>query len=591
MSRHLNPFQPPEHAVLSLEVQAQMPDTRRGQDRFEVLVRHLLDRFLNNELMSSDGETARALQLAYAIALPGLVVALYLFAPYHAPGKRPFWLQVNDHYFYVTYSMIVMGMVTVYEWDLLFPDLLDVFVLSVLPMKAAKLFLARILALAIFFVLVLLGTNSLGAIFFPFAADLPSPAAHLFAHASAVILGGVFTACIFLSIQAVLLNFLGEQIFRRITPILQCAAITVLLTVLFLCPAISHFLQALLRSDSTIVRYFPPFWFLGIYERLLQGPSTLPVFKALARSGYLATLLTVGLVILTYPLAYRRRVRQLIEGSDATSMRNVVAELISRLLHVTALRGSARRAIFHFIGQTVMRMPKQRVLMAMYAGLAIAIALSEILLLTISREHVHFGVVSHGIRTAVPIMAFWTVVGLRTALAAPVDRRGSWIFSLIAGRPGLEHLKGAKIWVVLCAFFISIATVTALHTVAPQSLRLPLATAGQIIVAVGLSLLLTDCLYRKTMAIPFTHLRKLAFTEMPWAVVRYFVLFPVLVVMTVHYEAWIEASIVHLVVISLMIGLLHLVLRWEYGQRVREMRMSSDFENEEELFQRLGLSD
>lgn len=289
MFRRFNPFRPPDHAVLSLEVQAKMPKNEREQGRFEVLVRHLLDRFLNNELMSSDGETTRAIQLGYVIALPGLVVALFLFPAYHAfpplMGKRTFWLQVSDHYLYVMYSMVVMGVVTVYEWDMLFPDLMDVFVLSVLPIEGRRLFWARVLALVIFFALVLLGTNSLGAIFLPMVADLPSLGVHLFAHAAAVIMGGSFAIGLFLTLQGLLLNLLGGRMFRRITPLLQGASITTLLTVSFLYPLLSRFLQALLSSGSVFARCFPPFWFLGIYERLLEGPSTLPIFKELARSG------------------------------------------------------------------------------------------------------------------------------------------------------------------------------------------------------------------------------------------------------------------------------------------------------------------
>ncbi len=49
---------------------------------------------------------------------------------YHRPILLLFWLQVSDHYFYVLYALTAMGVVTVYSWELLFPDLLDVFVLG-----------------------------------------------------------------------------------------------------------------------------------------------------------------------------------------------------------------------------------------------------------------------------------------------------------------------------------------------------------------------------------------------------------------------------------------------------------------------------
>jgi hypothetical protein len=48
----------PEHAVLSLEVQGAMgPVMQPERSQFELLVRHLLDRFLNNDMESVEEET------------------------------------------------------------------------------------------------------------------------------------------------------------------------------------------------------------------------------------------------------------------------------------------------------------------------------------------------------------------------------------------------------------------------------------------------------------------------------------------------------------------------------------------------------
>jgi hypothetical protein len=107
MFERLGLFATPKHAVLSLSVQAEASAPERDQGTFEVLVRHILSRFFNNELLASDDETKRVMQIAYAVALPTLVVSLFLFPAYHAfppaPLHRPFWAQASDHYFYVMY--------------------------------------------------------------------------------------------------------------------------------------------------------------------------------------------------------------------------------------------------------------------------------------------------------------------------------------------------------------------------------------------------------------------------------------------------------------------------------------------------------
>ena len=142
--------------VLSLHVLAGMEAPVRGeQSQWAILVHHFLDRFFNSEMASSDDEgKTRLIQVACATGLPGWVAAMYLWPVYHDIFKlhRPYWSQVGDHYFFVVYSMVAMGIIVVFEWDLFFPDLLDIFVLSSLPIKRRTLFLARIVTVCIFVV-------------------------------------------------------------------------------------------------------------------------------------------------------------------------------------------------------------------------------------------------------------------------------------------------------------------------------------------------------------------------------------------------------------------------------------------------------
>jgi hypothetical protein len=595
MSERLGLFRPPKHPVLSLGAQAEPVAAKREQTQFEVLVRHLLDRFFHNELLTSDDETKRVMQIGYAVALPGVVVALFLFPAYHGfppyPLHRPFWAQAADHYFYVMYSFIVMGAATVYEWDLLFPDLLDIFVLSPLPIAYRHLFFARVLALTIFLILVLLGTSTLGTIFLPLVAEQHNFVNHLFSHAVAVIFSGAFAAAAFLALQGILLNSVGENIFRRITPALQGGSIMLLLTVLLLFPTLSQSLGPILLSDSPAVRYFPPFWFLGIYERLLAGPSALPVFHELAHTGCFALLFMLACTLLTYPLAYRRRVRQLIEGTTAAVTPSRAAVPIHRLLHATILRHPSQRAIFHFISQSVLRSQRQRVILAMFGGLGIALSLSEVVILRVGNGHIRPALVPYGIRAAVPIMAFWTVIGLRSVLSAPVDRRGSWLFRVLIGRARPGHLAGTKVWITLWVLLVSFATALCFHALSPAGLKTPRITAGQLVVAVGVSFLLADFFLFSVRTIPFTHLRNGVITDLPLAVVRYFVLFPFFVGIVIHNEAWIEASISHLFRMLAVLVAAHLVLQKAQARSLLQYTLETPPDESDEFPQRLGLRD
>ena len=99
-------------------------EAEKQPTQFRVLVRHFLERFFTSELASADGDAkTRLVQAMCAMALPGLVVAMYLYPVYHLPrghvgrywGPRPYWSQVGDHYFFVLFSLVAMGLVTIFE--------------------------------------------------------------------------------------------------------------------------------------------------------------------------------------------------------------------------------------------------------------------------------------------------------------------------------------------------------------------------------------------------------------------------------------------------------------------------------------------
>src|SRR5258708_13442779 len=109
-------------------------------------------------------------------------------------------------------------------------------------------------------------------------------------------------------------------------------SIMLLLTILLLHPTLSRSLEPLLTSSAPAVRLFPPFWFLGIYERILMGPSAPAVFHELARTGCYALLVILACPVFTYPLAYRPRVRPLIEGGSVLDTPPRTARPFPRLL-------------------------------------------------------------------------------------------------------------------------------------------------------------------------------------------------------------------------------------------------------------------
>jgi hypothetical protein len=601
-------FMMSEPEALSLNAQAALgPVLAPRRSQFSLLVRHFLERFFNHETASPDGDAkARLILIAVATGIPGFMVALYLWPAYHPfigwpPGRAlnaappPYWLQVNHHFFFVLYSFVAMGIITVFEWDLFFPDLLDVFVLTTLPIQDRKLFQARVAAIAIFLVGFLFDANMLAPLVLPASFDPPNLPRLLAGHMLAVLGSGLFSAVFILAMQGALLSVLGEQLFRHISLVLQGLSITVLLMLLFLFPVLSGAVPVFLQSRSPLVLCFPPFWFLGIYQRLLEGPSALPIYAQLAQTGCEALLIAIGLAMLAYPLAYLRRVRQLVLGSSTQNTRKWGTRPLHGLLHATLLRLPVGRAVFHFISQTMLRVQRYRIYLVLYGGVGLSVVVASVLRLTVAHGQVRIEISADGIRAAVAIVAFWTVAGLRMAFVSPGNRQGSWVFRIVHGRPpyfnaAMPQLLAAKLWALLWAAVVTFGACLVSRVFAPAELLTWPATASLSLIAAGLCLLLTDAFFLNVKTVAFSGEPSREESNLALTVLKYFTFFPIVVWLPVVSEPWIEASIQHFVLAAAAIAGSHLTLRAIHRRIIREHCNLPGLEDDEEDFpMKLGL--
>ena len=602
-------FDHQEHGptVLSLNVQAAMgPVLQPRRSQLSLLARHFLERFFNHETAAPDGDgKTRLVQIAFAAGLPGFMVAVYLWPVYHpfpgwpprstAVGPPPYWVQVNHHFFFVLYSFVAMGLITVFEWDLFFPDQLDVFVLGTLPLADLKVFAARVAAIAVFIIGFLFDANFLAPVVLPMATDPPQLVPFVLGHVVAVSASGLFVSASLLALQGVLLAVVGERLMRKVSLAIQGLAVTVLLVLLLLFPVLSGVTPALLQKETGYAFWFPPFWFLGMYQRVLDGPAALPVWHTLARTGFVATILVGAIALGAYPLAYLRRVRQLVEGPPARPRRNDLARPLHWLLHATAVRPPVRRAVFHFIGQTLLRVPRYRIYLVLYGGIGLSVVLAIILRLALVGEHVRIEVSAEGIRVAIGVVAFWTIAGLRTAFVSSGNQPGSWVLRIVHGRPAhfdaaIEEFLAAKVWVVLCGVVVTLGSIVTLRTIAPAELRSWPATVAQVLVAGGLCLLLTDVFFLNVTSVPFTGETPAEQENLGFVLLRYFTFFPVVMSLSLISQNWIEGGWQHFGIAVLLIVVSHLWLRRRHRGLVRLYSNQVELEEGEEDFpMKLGL--
>lgn len=587
----------PAHPVLSLEVQTNMTKKEIVQiGTFRVLTDHFFHRLFDNPLTSLEGEnTTRIVQVLALIAIPGLLFMLgtipsyFIFPPNTAP--RGYWPRVGDHYFYVMYAGAVLGAATVFEWDMLFPDFLDILVLTPLPVPARRFFTAKIAALARFLGIFLIAGGCMGAFFLPLIADEPSVLRHVAAHIIAISAGGLFTACFFISLQGILLSLTGEKLFRWTSPVLQAISLATLLIIVFLLPLISPNLPLLITTRSHgAYGWFPPFWFLGVYQFLLEGGHTLPAFRDLAARGGLALLIILAFTCASYPLAYWTKTRRAVEGIVQKNTRNWLTDAKDWLLHRVLVLRPSQRAVYHFISQTLKRAPHHRVYLSLYGGAGLALLLALTIIFQPSNGHIALGFSKYGLRYSIPVAAFLVVTGLKAAFLSPVELRANWLFAIIGTRPNRNHIASTLRWTLLRAIGLTIAMLIFAMLLSPTLFPTVLQIAAQLLLLQGLCLLLIDIFFLRYLSVPFTTPLVYSKRNLAFYAGAFMALFGPYIWTVVDAERWIEQNLRHFLGAAAAILALHFLLqRWQRALIDERASLPEDMDMDE-FPQRLGLS-
>jgi hypothetical protein len=548
---------------------------REPQTCHQILTQHFFRRFFSNDSLPIPGDPESSVYRALSFcAIPALMFSVWLLPHY---PNRPIWSAEADRYFFVLFSFIIMGTVATCEWEMLFPDRADFLILLPMPLKPRQLLYAKGRAVLSLIGLFLAATNFFSTLLFP-AVSTGGHSNYLhtaWAHLAAVSLSGIFGAFSLLAIEGTLLCVLPSAWFRAVSTAMQTLSIALLLLLFLLYPLIAGRLQILIEGRASFAQYIPPLWFLGLYEKLMQGGSAPAGASALATIGIYATTAALLISLITYPLAWSRQKKRAIEG---TSARVQGSSKFSVLVHRSLPRIPEQRAIFHFISQTIARSPRYRVFLALYAGAGLAMALCSVVTLSESSDHVLRPALSTpGLHTALPMLLFWLVTGLRASFAFPLDLSARWIFPVnLQLEPTVPFpgpcAKASRTWALLCCgalVCLILAILLALHW-SYRDLLVQAVCGG------SLSLLLTDLFFLGRTQIPFTRLR------MPGLAVAFFlyvVFFPTVIQLTVRFEQASESNPGLLT--RILLGTLALHLLFQYIDKLARQGIIGGFPEDE----------
>jgi hypothetical protein len=465
------------------------------RDLFVVLLRHFFGRFFDNELVSGEGDTSASFsKIIGAIAAPGLV-CFWLMPKYtvlaYAPPEVAEAASLPDKLLFLTFSIAIMGFVTVLEWDALFPDRRDFTILIPLPIRLESIFTAKIVSLCGFVVCFFAAANAISIFLYPFIAMRATSTFlgvmnRMFIHAEVTLAGTAFVFFFFVALQGLLINVLSFRAFKRVSTYIQLVAVFALLMMLLLSLDPGSVLHSGKHRD--LLYYFPPMWFLGLYENLLHEPEPLVGSGAIAMR---ALWIAIGASAVAYLLSYKRHVKRSLESEDILDV--VPAWLSTRLCAFAdrfIIRNPLEQASFYFTSKTIVRSRKHWLYLAAYAGVGFALVLQGLI-----------GSSSSLALNSVPlILSFFLLSGMRFVFTLPAELRANWVFQLSEADGRRECLSGVR------KAMFSIGVLPIFASLLPVYIFLWgwAAAFFHTFFDVALSLLLIELLLLKFHKIPFT---------------------------------------------------------------------------------------
>ncbi len=463
------------------------------------LLRHFVRRFFDSDLVTETGQSRSMLVWAFAMVAPWfLMFAQSLGRKYAFFAGRatpePFRLAVKgDELWLITLAMSTVGLLVAVKWGSLFPTLRDYRALGSLPVKSRQIFAAKFAALLLVATGVILAVNALPALLFPAVAGgrwaiQPSFLGRVYAHAAASLAGSYFFVFAIAALQGVMLNILRPRAFGRLSGTVQGFAVATMLVLLILSFCIG---PPQFKTIEASARWFPPLWFVGLYQTL-QGDSD-PLMRTLADRAVLGLEIATVLGALSYLVSYGRHRALMMEGAAGSSRdRRWTAVLLDRLID-----SPRQQAVIVFVWKTLMRSSQHRMILMGYAGVAVAIIAGGLMgigaMWNSPRALTACFVWVHG------ITLLFFLIGLRHLFSIPSELRANWMFQITEAEGRDEWLDAVDRLVLWAG-----AAVVLILPLPVEVQVIGWRTLGALALFVTIGLMLYEWMFQEWRKLPFT---------------------------------------------------------------------------------------
>ncbi|MCX6629456.1 MAG: ADOP family duplicated permease [Candidatus Solibacter sp.] len=460
-------------------------------DTFE-LVRHFLARFFDTEIGASSGDWHKvAIGVFACLVSLGIIGFQTYLARFRiiqdAANSTPQLYQAavrGDLISLVALVMAMTALLTLLQWQSLFPSLRDYMALAGFPVSARQIFVAKFAALVLLFAAFVLSLTGPLAGFFGVAIRghwQENPSGQILGVATFAALAGSGFSVFFslLAVQGLLLNFVPSRWFQRVSLFVQASLFIATVGAL-----------PLMGRQPASAAWWPPFWFIRLWESIVVG-------RASARPAFLAVVLPPAIAILAYLLSYHRYRKLLLEAPPARAGGHW-SGLGSRVLELW-IRDPREQAAFAFTWKTLSRSRIHRLLLLAFAGLALgwvveaALSAQPVSL----RDEGMYGLMA----VASPLgLAVLMILALRYLFSLPVTLQANWMFQTC-------DQEGRGAWLAAVERFVMTCGIAPVYLASlPASIAILGWVRGLGVSALGalVALLCFERLFRHWCKLPFT---------------------------------------------------------------------------------------
>lgn len=420
-----------------------------NSNQFYVLLKHFVFRMFNNDIIKYENQGRERLIVVMTIlAIVGGYVTHKLLFRFLIPAlsgvsSDNIWVEKAV---FLTLTMALTGIITVFSWENIFPDRKDYMNLLVLPVKMRTLFAAKFFSLLIFVGLLSIAFNIFSLFIFTFYL---APLVKVnffyygFSHLITNFLANLFVFLAVACLQSIFTILFKNRLLRKLSNIIQAVLLVGFISIIVWLPQIYSFLPGAMERLSSFLYYFPPLWFTGLYEKM-TGSSEV-VFNSHVLIAVMAIIIPTALYLVSFPISFKRF---LSSGSDPGRKKSPLVQRMVRLARQSFdsvfLRHPVQRGMFYFVCQALKRSRKHQLQLVTYMALPGAYIIADLVYLHSRTGWSSFRVPNFFLVGASLIFYFFLAAGLRMIVRHPIMLGANWIFQLTEIKEKKHYMKGLK---------------------------------------------------------------------------------------------------------------------------------------------------